>query len=71
MRKGLGTRLGCITHLEDNPASADGEVSDLAVAHEPSGEPHGQPTGLHRQVLAVGEPVHHRGGGVLDGIACE
>ena len=59
------------THLEANPAGADGEVPDLAVPHEPGRKPHGQPTGLHRQVLALGEPVHHRGGGILDGIACE
>jgi len=58
-----------LNYLIDNSASANSEVSNLTVPHEPSGETHSQPTGIQGEVLALCQPIHYRGVCILDCIA--
>ena len=57
------------TDLIHNSASADGEVSDLAVPHEAGRKTHSQATGIYSEVLSFGQRIHHRGFCILYGIA--
>ena len=58
-----------LNYLTDNSASANSEVSNLTVPHEPSRETHSQSTGIQGEVLALRQPIHYWGVCILDCIA--